>query len=363
MSGTFIAPIEPMSGGSRVAFLEPMSGGSSNSTLLEPMGNGLRPDGLVAQALNISRASLTRAGDMAAPAPVPSAASLPRWEPWVRASMAAQQLFSGLRFDHGALWLLPTFNASGAADGPAKALLSMSGQPDQTTLKSQLQLVLDRMDDRPDRLPEVLTQANGQWPFWSAVTNINPASAPRTFELIEVALSLSPGVGQRFKHEISCPRPADLSAQVQPIIPTPRHASLPSGHATAAYLFLGVVDELLGLQSSGQKWVQLNRLSWRIAENRVVAGLHYPMDSIGGWQLGTMLAKYFVAKCKGGNLGVGASFNTTGLNGASLPDDDTPLGQVPGCSGPTSITVVVSVPILSELWTAADEELKMLGLK
>ena len=39
-------------------------------------------------------------------------------------------------------------------------------------------------------------------------------------------------VEMRFKHELACWRPADYSFQVQPMITTPGHGSLPSGHCT-----------------------------------------------------------------------------------------------------------------------------------
>jgi hypothetical protein len=39
---------------------------------------------------------------------------------------------------------------------------------------------------------------------------------------------------------------------------------------------------------------QLLRVAYRVAENRVVAGLHYPMDSLAGQLLGVYMAHYFL---------------------------------------------------------------------
>lgn len=42
---------------------------------------------------------------------------------------------------------------------------------------------------------------------------------------------------------------------------------------------------------------QLHRMAHRVAENRVVAGLHFPIDSIAGQMLGIVLARYMLWRC------------------------------------------------------------------
>ena len=53
--------------------------------------------------------------------------------------------------------------------------------------------------------------------------------------LMALAMDLSTAVVQRIKLISTPPRPNMLSDQVQPMIPTPLHASYPSGHATQAF--------------------------------------------------------------------------------------------------------------------------------
>ena len=55
-------------------------------------------------------------------------------------------------------------------------------------------------------------------------------------------------VEMRLKHAFACPRPVEQSPQVQPLIPTPGHASWPSGHATEIYATVELLKMLLLLE-------------------------------------------------------------------------------------------------------------------
>src|SRR5205814_8691547 len=93
-----------------------------------------------------------------------------------------------------------------------------------------------------------------------------------------------------------------VSSRVHPVIRTPAHGSLPSGHATIAFFVSCLLSSLLKLTPGdtglkGAKWRQLFRLAHRIAQSRVVAGVHFPMDSLAGRMLGETLANFFIARC------------------------------------------------------------------
>jgi len=126
-------------------------------------------------------------------------------------------------------------------------------------------------------------------------------------------------VEMRFKHSLACKRPNEYSPQVQPMILTPGHGTLPSGHATEAFISALVLWKLL--QASGSATYaassfgeQLMRLAARIAINRTVAGVHFPVDSMAGAMLGLTLGNYLLARFRGD-----ASYAAWRFDGASFP--------------------------------------------
>ncbi|MCZ8286217.1 MAG: phosphatase PAP2 family protein, partial [Bacteroidia bacterium] len=162
-----------------------------------------------------------------------------------------------------------------------------------------------------------------------------------------------------FKHAFACPRADTLSPQIQSMIPSPGHSSWPSGHATEAFLTATLLQALLPQGSKYQE--QLQRLAARIAVNRTVAGVHYPVDTAVGRLLGTSLAEFLVARCLGGKL------HERGFDGRKFHDAkgqvidfDLRVSMSDNKSGyyqlrPTTSTVAVS-PILAFMWDKAAKE-------
>jgi hypothetical protein len=145
-------------------------------------------------------------------------------------------------------------------------------------------------------------------------------------ELIHAALRFAYAVEMRVKLALNCRRPHEYSPQMQPIIACPLHGSLPSGHATEAFLFA----HLLAVLSTGKEslhgragqsvWVnQLMRQANRIAVNRTVAGVHFPVDSVAGCLLGLTLAEYLVKLCEGKQDGEEQGFRSCEFRGMLYP--------------------------------------------
>ena len=178
----------------------------------------------------------------------------------------------------------------------------MNRPTDAKLLGQQVDLVHGWSDLRSDRLREILSQQTPQYAFWGSVVPLYPTRSERTIELINVLLQLASSIAQRFKHSLCVRRPHEYSAQVQPIIQTPGHGSLPSGHSTEAFavarLLIGLLSAKAGLNAPPGLVQQLMSQAARIAINRTVAGVHFPVDSLAGQLLGLGIAEYFVARCQ-----------------------------------------------------------------
>jgi membrane-associated phospholipid phosphatase len=235
--------------------------------------------------------------------------------------------------------------------------------PTKAIFKKQLDLVAAYADLRADRAAEIVAQVPFPFAFWASMVGILPHRHKKTLLLLELALLLAVHVQMRFKHVFASARPVELSPQIQPMIPTPGHGSWPSGHATEAFIVATVLEALLnaanpaaGNGSACRE--QMQRLAARIAINRTVAGVHFPVDSAVGRLLGTALGEFFVGRSTGasvrhqgfdGRLFVGAQNEAKDF---CLHD---PLHAGAGSmSGPA--VALTAGPMLNWLWQKSVEE-------
>jgi len=227
--------------------------------------------------------------------------------------------------------------------------------------------VLAYAEQRPDRAAEITSQVGFPTAYFAAVAGMNPARNPKTLELIALAQQVAGTVAQRVKHALAVTRPDRVSAQVQPIIPTPGHGALPSGHATEAF----VVARLLAHLTAGRAVppdlpMHLLALAHRIAVNRTVAGVHFPVDSYAGAAIGMTLGDYLAARAGAAVQVRQTSFSGTGvgnrdfllhllLEGTDLADVATPGGS-PLIARGAELGPVAAAPILGWLWDEARGE-------
>ena len=205
---------------------------------------------------------------------------------------------------------------------------------------------------------------------------LHPRRTPCTLRLLGLAMGYGSLVVQRFKHELNCPRPRAYSSRIQPMLGEPGYSVMPSGHATEAYLLAKMLGALIEpdlsknppRKAKQEAWVgqardQLDRLAERIATNRVVAGIHFPIDNVAGRLVGVTLAEFALARFSGATPWQPRTFD--GLSVGSTPTMEFEPAQQPLCGiqnhyykiDPTkAVTATPAHPMLVWLWGKARSE-------
>ncbi len=213
--------------------------------------------------------------------------------PDVRAKVMIVELLDSLHINAVTDGAAITFR-TGARKGVAVATLL---RPTQAAFEAQAKRVEEFAVLRAERSPEIVSQMGPQMAYWSAIMNLSPDRTPKTLEFCDIAMTFASFVIQRVKQILACPRPVKYSRTLQPMILTPGFSALPSGHATEAFMMARLLERLRGLTAPDADVLQ--RQAERIATNRVVAGLHFPLDSIAGRMLGQTLAEFVEHRCLG----------------------------------------------------------------
>jgi membrane-associated phospholipid phosphatase len=266
--------------------------------------------------------------------PQNNTANLALWAPWVRATLFDFEMYSRIGFtEEGAsdttkkmqVWHLELSPPSGGTMEPStdyQPLVSMI-RPDKTRFADQLVYLSQYAQLRNDRAAEILAQLTPPIAFLGAIGFLHPDRTPKTLELLAAVLRLANFVEMRLKSALACRRPNEFSPQVQPMILTPAHGTLPSGHSTESFAAAFVLWKLL--RATGKApygtdiWgSQFMNLAARIAINRTVAGVHFPVDSVAGAILGLTLGSYFVERCSQAE-GATASYDAWAFDGEQYP--------------------------------------------
>jgi membrane-associated phospholipid phosphatase len=159
---------------------------------------------------------------------------------------------------------------------------------------------LDASIDRPDRALEILDQATGQGAlhYWTGMLHIDQSKDRSSFLLMLVARKIGEYVAMGLKNHYLMRRPAQVYPLIMPLIDGPDTPSFPSSHSLQAHLITGVLK--LALTPSvpppsvfpppgpppppcATTADALDVLADRVAYNREVAGVHYPMDTLAGY--------------------------------------------------------------------------------
>jgi len=269
---------------------------------------GARPTSLLAQALENTRDYL-KSGfptpQIGNPAwtdqPLDEKDIFGRWSRDVRAHLYSFELLTGTYFQKGANIAILRVIDIGNNSSSVVQTISVERPKfdwDKTEFEKELRYVMDQAgENRKGRLPDILAQVQVPYPFFARLLNLQPGRHRHTSELMSAVFRFSSTVVMQFKNHLKVRRPADRSPLVQPMLPTPGHGSYPAGHATQCHFAVAVLQELLkGKLVSADMGTQLELLADRIAENRIIAGLHYRPDNCAGKKLGKELAKHFLRR-------------------------------------------------------------------
>src|SRR3546814_566869 len=172
------------------------------------------------------------------------------WSPQVRASVLEFELASALRVtvagdatEAARLWHFElSATAPAATPSAAAAPLIEMRRPPEASFVAQLEYLNSYAQLRPDRAAEIDAQLTTPVAFLGAIVYLHPARTARTLELLALAQRLANLVEMRLKHALTCRRPIEYSPQVQPMLQTPAHGPLPSGHAPYAFTIANVLD-------------------------------------------------------------------------------------------------------------------------
>jgi acid phosphatase (class A) len=164
----------------------------------------------------------------------------------------------------------------------------------QVALQDQVVQILQLALERDNRFTEVLDQDDGEGAinYTLGVLKIDPARNPATNLMVRVGRRIGEHVAMCLKGDFMSPRPSELCPAITPMIDPPATPSFPAGHAVQSYL----ITYLLGycLQKlpqhhfpaapsyANQATGSLFDLAARISQNRIVAGVHYPIDIEAG---------------------------------------------------------------------------------
>jgi hypothetical protein len=217
-------------------------------------------------------------------AAVPSQDSLQRYDAATLQSILVQQVAGELRLEL----------ASAAATVKAATSGSPVTQIAKPTVKmfdEELKAVTKAAGRRGLQLEEAFTQALSPAAYFAAITGLAEQSKGATLLYLTVATDVLGNLLHGMKHAFGIARPSQKEGLLLPIVALPSHGSFPAGHAAYSYMLAELIAALNPLADRDS----LLKVAGFAADNRVVAGVHYPIDSIAGEVLGRGLAAWLVA--------------------------------------------------------------------
>lgn len=168
--------------------------------------------------------------------------------------------------------------------------------PSRDFFKEQLKWLRNYADLRVDRIPEINTQIVDLLSFQGMIGQLDAGAHKYTLEALGVVQDVTYSVTMQLKHLVWAPRPIAYSTRVHPIIQTPDHSTFPSAHASEAFAMAVVLEHVLNSNATPAVDPPMSyRVAHRISANRTIAGVHFPVDSAAGAELGIAMGHAMLA--------------------------------------------------------------------
>ncbi len=185
---------------------------------------------------------------------------------------------------HGHEFLPADFSALVEMLPPPPAADSPAGRADLFTL---LQVQADRTPEQMKRAQRVASQSVTSFARPVLGDWFQSRNFPKTVALFErINRESQLIVDDQVKKKWNRTRPYIFSPAVEPIVGRPNNTSYPSGHAAAAALW-GTILSAAFPEKAAEFQAQIREAAWC----RVLAGVHYPSDTVAGQMLGTAIAE------------------------------------------------------------------------
>ena len=203
------------------------------------------------------------------------------------------------------LFSVVTINGENAValdiEGTTNALVKLV-RPKRSVFVAELGAVLAAAELREERAAEIVAQAGGFSDFFEPALPLARAQRPNTELLLAAISRVCTILVMRIKASFGCYRPSELSPEVQPMIPVPGHSTFPMGHAVQSFavatMFSDLFTTIYGANDSKEARALFGRIASRISTNRVIAGLHFPVDLPAGAALGVAIVEAIIGKFK-----------------------------------------------------------------
>jgi len=179
-----------------------------------------------------------------------------------------------------------------------KQVIVLPAPPDNSSVRTRAELanLKEKIKDRPGRTAAIKNELElknfkfGQLTYGDLTSRKDLAHTGELVRSMYHSVSCAVFV---MKHHFNRPRPtvvaARLGIDLEASIPNPGHPAYPSGHATGAYAIAYLLRELDPAHADDYPGDAA-----RIAENREIAGVHYPSDSEAGRLLARQLIDAFL---------------------------------------------------------------------